>query len=221
MVLLPKVPQCLRIEVFKNECMKTIEFIGSFPEYRICPKDNKPEFAFIGRSNVGKSSLINMLTERKSLARVSKTPGKTQHLNFYLIDKEWYLVDLPGYGYAQTSKKLRRAFEIMIHQYLERRLTLQCTFVLIDIRIPPQAIDIDFINWLGANGIPFSIVFTKADKNNEKTNLENIEIFKAEMLKTWEALPAFFITSSETRQGKDELTDYIQGIKQQFIDYHS
>jgi len=200
--------------------MKTIDFTGSFPTYRICPNDNKPEFAFIGRSNVGKSSLINMLTSRKSLARVSKQPGKTQHLNFYLINKEWYLVDLPGYGYAKTSKKLRREFEVMINQYLERRMTLQCTFVLIDIRIPPQTIDMDFINWLGANQIPFSIVFTKADKNKEKVNQEKIELFKTEMLKTWEALPQFFVTSSVSSEGKEELLDYIQSVKQQFFDYN-
>jgi len=201
--------------------MKTIEYTGSFPDYRICPKDNKPEFAFIGRSNVGKSSLINMLTGRKSLARVSKQPGKTQHLNFYLIDKEWFLVDLPGYGYAKTSKKQRKEFEIMIYQYLERRKTLQCTFVLIDIRIPPQQIDLDFINWLGANRIPFVLVFTKADKNNEKVNVEQLEVFKAEMLKTWTALPQLFVTSSVSSEGKDQLVNYIQSIKQEFLDYFS
>lgn len=200
--------------------MKTIEFIGSFPGFRECPKDNKPEFAFIGRSNVGKSSLINMLTGRKSLARVSKQPGKTQHLNFYLVDQEWFLVDLPGYGYAKTSKKLRHEFEIMIHKYLEHRLTLQCTFVLIDIRIPPQAIDLEFINWLGANRIPFTLVFTKADKNKETKNLEQVELFKSEMLKTWNEMPELFITSSVNQEGKEALTEYIQSIKLQYLDYY-
>ncbi len=201
--------------------MHDIKFIGSFPGYRDCPMNNSPEFAFIGRSNVGKSSLINMLMGRKDLARVSKQPGKTQHLNFYLIDKKWYLVDLPGYGYAKTSKKMRKDFEVMINQYLQRRQTLQCTFLLIDIRISPQAIDIEFINWLGANQIPFVIVFTKSDKNSDKQNEENVETFKEELLKTWEAFPQYFVTSSEKTRGKEELVDFIQGMNKQFFDYYS
>ena len=141
--------------------IRNVTFTGSFPDYRKCPGSTMAEYAFIGRSNVGKSSLINMLINRKNLAHVSGTPGKTQLINFFLVDKQWFLVDLPGYGYAAVSKKKRREFEQMIQQYLLRREMLQCTFVLVDLRIPPQAKDIDFMNWLGANQIPFVIAFTK------------------------------------------------------------
>ena len=199
---------------------RDIQFIGSFPEYRQCPKGLLPEYAFIGRSNVGKSSLINMLTNRRSLARVSSTPGKTQLLNYFLINKKWHLVDLPGYGYAVVSKKKRREFEQMINQYLMRREMLQCTFVLIDLRIPPQAKDLEFINWLGANQIPFAIVFTKADKLKKAEVPKNLAQFKEAMLEHWEELPTFFVTSSEKKVGREEILTYIEGINQQFFEYH-
>ncbi len=200
--------------------IREITFTGSFPNYRQCPNGLMPEYAFIGRSNVGKSSLINMLTNRRSLARVSSTPGKTQLLNYFLIDKKWFLVDLPGYGYAAVSKKKRREFEQMINQYLQRREMLQCTFVLIDLRIPPQAKDLEFMNWLGANAIPFVIAFTKADKLKKKEITQNLERFKEEMLKQWEELPTYFVTSAVKKEGRDEVLEFIEQLNQQFYEYH-
>lgn len=192
--------------------IQQIDFIGSFTKNKQCPKMEHPEFAFIGRSNVGKSSLINMLCDRKNLARVSKTPGKTQQLNYFLIDKSWYIVDLPGYGYARTSKFNLRAWEIMIEEFLRLRETLQCTFILIDLRLEPQQIDIEFINWMGKNGIPFVIVFTKADKLKKSERNANQMRFKKEMLKYWNELPQQFVTSSEKREGRDEILNFIERI---------
>ncbi|NVJ46535.1 MAG: YihA family ribosome biogenesis GTP-binding protein [Cytophagia bacterium] len=185
-------------------------YLISSPSYDQCPKPDKFEIAFIGRSNVGKSSLINMLAGRKGLAKTSGKPGKTQMINHFLIDESWYLVDLPGYGYAKTSKTNREAWAIMIEDYLVHRESLQIVFVLIDSRLDPQKIDIEFINWLGENGVPFALVFTKADKQSVNKGQQNMAKFRKVMKKTWEELPIFFLTSSETALGKEELTEYIQ-----------
>lgn len=185
-------------------------YLISSPSYDQCPKPDKFEIAFIGRSNVGKSSLINMLAGRKGLAKTSGKPGKTQMINHFLIDESWYLVDLPGYGYAKTSKTNREAWAIMIEDYLAHRESLQIVFVLIDSRLDPQKIDIEFINWLGENGVPFALVFTKADKQSVNKGQQNMAKFRKVMKKTWEELPIFFLTSSETALGKEELTEYIQ-----------
>jgi len=189
--------------------IKDVEFIASFPKVSACPVDGKPEFAFIGRSNVGKSSLINMLCNRKGMAKVSVTPGKTQLLNYFLINQTWYLVDLPGYGYARLSKDKRAVFGKMIKNYLLQRDTLVVAFVLIDIRHELQKIDSDCIDWLGENNIPFCIVYTKADKLGKNQVQSNVQAIRKELLKSWNALPDQFITSSETRAGRDEILKYI------------
>lgn len=178
--------------------------------YKKCPNNNVDEFAFIGRSNVGKSSLINMLTNNKSLAKISSSPGKTQKINHFLINKSWYLVDLPGYGFAKVSKVMRDKFSKMINDYVLHRPNLVSLFVLIDSRIPPQKIDIDYINWLGTNSIPFCIIFTKTDKLSTKVLNDNLKIYKEELLKTWETLPEIFLSSSEKGIGKDEILSYIE-----------
>ena len=172
--------------------IRNIDFTGSFPNYRQCPNGLLPEYAFIGRSNVGKSSLINMLTNRKSLARVSSTPGKTQLLNYFFIDKKWYLVDLPGYGYAKISKKKRADWEKMIEGYFVRRTTLSCAFILIDTCVKPQSIDIEFANWMGEMRIPFVFVFTKTDRLKLNERNINIQAFKNEMLKYWNDIPIIY-----------------------------
>ncbi len=192
--------------------IKSATYIGSFPREAGCPKDGKPEYAFIGRSNVGKSSLINMLCNRKELARVSNKPGKTQNLNFYLINEAWYLVDLPGYGYAKVSKKTRESFEKMIEQYLLERKKLQCAFVLIDANIPPQKIDLEFVNWLGEKGVPFVLVFTKTDRMSKLQGQRQVDLFNKALKENWEALPPHFITSAVERTGRDALLDYIAEI---------
>ncbi|MBO3698281.1 ribosome biogenesis GTP-binding protein YihA/YsxC [Roseivirga sp. E12] len=188
------------------------QFVISNTDYRKCPKPDKPEFAFIGRSNVGKSSLINMMTARKSLAKTSGRPGKTQLINHFLIDESWYLVDLPGYGYAKTSKKNRAAWTEMIQDYLLNRESLQIVFVLIDSRLDPQKIDLEFIQWLGESGIPLALVFTKADKQSINKGQQSIAKFKRVLKQTWEHLPMIFLTSSETGLGKAELSEYIEHI---------
>ncbi len=190
-------------------------FIGSFVKLSQCPAPTLPEYAFIGRSNVGKSSLINMLTGRKSLAKVSVTPGKTQTINHFIINDKWYLVDLPGYGYAKVSKTQRRTWEQFIQNYLVKRDNLQCVFLLIDSRIPPQQSDLEFANWLGERLIPFVIVFTKID--DKKYQPKNIEVFKAAMLQTWENLPEMLLTSAEKKKGKDELLDFIEEVNKKFV----
>lgn len=192
------------------------EFVGSFANERQCPQDNKPEYAFIGRSNVGKSSLINMLCNRRGLAKVSNRPGKTQTLNYFLIDKHWYIVDLPGYGYAKISKTKRQEWEKMIEGYLLLRKTLGCAFVLIDINVPPQQIDTEFINWMGKMQVPFVLVFTKTDRLNLNARNKNLEAFKKEMHKYWNELPPYFLTSSESKAGKQEILDFINSVNQQF-----
>lgn len=185
------------------------EYLQSAVDWRKCPSPTLPEYAFIGRSNVGKSSLINMLTNNRSLAKTSSKPGKTQTINHFLIDKSWYLVDLPGYGYAGVSKTQREKWVVMIDQYLTQRENMQLVFVLIDSRLEPQNNDINFINKLGENGVPFALVFTKTDKISNSKVQRNVQLFKNKMLETWEEIPPYFLTSAETGKGREELCDYI------------
>jgi GTP-binding protein len=192
--------------------IQSVEYRGSFPEVALCPKDDRPEFAFIGRSNVGKSSLINALTYRKEVAHTSKKPGKTQLINYFLVNHDWYLVDLPGYGYAKISKKKRKAWEKMIEAYLIKRYSLQCAFVLIDANIPPQEIDVEFINWLGERRIPFVLVYTKTDKSKPKEIEANIAAIREELLKYWHDLPQEFITSSRDATGTEEILTFIEDV---------
>lgn len=192
--------------------IKSAEFIISNTDVAKCPRDNRLEYAFIGRSNVGKSSLINMLTNRKGLAMTSSMPGKTVLINHFLINKEWYLVDLPGYGYAQRGKVGRENIRRIIDSYVLKREALTCLFVLIDSRHEPQKIDLEFMEWLGENGIPFALVFTKTDKLSRSKCIENINRYKEELLKTWEELPPVFETSSEKKLGRTEILDYIESI---------
>lgn len=192
--------------------IKSAEFIISNTDVAKCPQDNRLEYAFIGRSNVGKSSLINMLTNRKGLAMTSSMPGKTVLINHFLINKEWYLVDLPGYGYAQRGKAGRENIRRIIDSYVLEREALTCLFVLIDSRHEPQKIDLEFMEWLGENGIPFALVFTKTDKLSRSKCIENINRYKEELLKTWEELPPVFETSSEKKLGRTEILDYIESI---------
>lgn len=193
-------------------------FIISVPKWQDCPAPDKPEYAFIGRSNVGKSSLINMLTERKGLAKTSAKPGKTQLINMFLIQDSWYLTDLPGYGYAKVSKKQRGSFQKMITDYLKNRTNLVSIFVLIDSRIPPQKIDLEFMQWLGENQIPFSMVFTKTDKISETALKKGLEIYKNTMLKDWEFLPQIFITSALNNTGREDLLNFITSLNVQLED---
>ena len=195
--------------------IKTAEFFISAPTFTMCPDDNKPEYAFIGRSNVGKSSLINMLCRNKKLAKTSATPGKTLLINHFIINKEWYLVDLPGYGYAKRSKTEIAKLDQMIRGYILQRQQLVNVFVLVDVRLEPQNIDIEFINWLGQSSIPFTIVFTKADKLPVTRVQSNVAAYKRKLSETWEEMPPMFITSSEKRDGRDELLDYIDSINKQ------
>ena len=188
------------------------EFISSFTKESMCPKDGRPEFAFIGRSNVGKSSLINMLTAKKGLAKVSATPGKTQLINFFLINRQWYLVDLPGYGYARVSKDKQKTLSAMINGYLLNRSQLLLSFVLIDSNIPPAKIDLEFVNNLGAHGIPFALAFTKTDRMKPAELERNIQAFFTEMSKSWENLPPYFVTSAQYRAGRTEILDYISQL---------
>lgn len=192
--------------------IKTAEFVISNTDIKKCPDDNLQEYAFIGRSNVGKSSLINMLTERKSLAKISSTPGKTQLINHFIINDNWYLVDLPGYGYAKVSKNNRRKFEKFIWDYIDKRKQLINLFVLIDSRHEPLKIDLEFINKLGKKGTPFSIVFTKIDKLSSSKLAKNLNIYKKKLLIDWEALPKIFISSSTTKIGRLEILSYIDEV---------
>ncbi len=185
------------------------EFIKSSAGVSECPPENNPEFAFIGRSNVGKSSLINMITGRSKLARISSTPGKTQLINHFLINKSWYIVDLPGYGYARLSKKQRKGFSELIEKYIITRKNLINLFVLIDANIPPQKSDLEFTEWLGVNEIPFSVVYTKTDRPSQKKLSENLENFRQEMLKTWTELPPEFLSSAVKKRGRNEILKYI------------
>jgi len=195
--------------------IKTAEFVVSNSKVDQCPNSSLPEYAFIGRSNVGKSSLINMLTGRKALAKTSAKPGKTQLINHFLINNNWHLVDLPGYGYAQVSKSTKRVFQKFITAYFEKRKQMICAFVLIDSRHKPQPIDMEFMQWLGENNIPFSIIFTKADKLKDKVLDKNIENYKAEMLESWVEMPEYFITSATSKLGQEDILDYIDQINDQ------
>ena len=195
---------------------KTAEFVISNSDYNLCPTPNIPEYAFIGRSNVGKSSLVNALTDIKNLAKTSSKPGKTKLINHFLIDRSWYLVDLPGYGYAKISKNKRSEFNYMINNYLLNRNNLMCLFVLIDSRHSAQKIDQDFMKWLSENKIPFAMIFTKGDKLGKNGLASNIEKYKMEMLQQWEALPNIFITSALKKKGLTEILKYIKDLNPQF-----
>lgn len=181
-----------------------------------CPDSRLPEYAFIGRSNVGKSSLINLLTERKSLAKISGRPGKTQLINHFLINDEWHLVDLPGYGYAQVSKTTKKTFQKFITAYFEQREQMLCAFVLVDSRHSPQPIDMEFMLYLGEHGVPFCIIFTKADKLKPKALERNVRNYTTQMLESWTEMPTYFVTSSSNGEGREEVLDFIQNLNENF-----
>lgn len=192
--------------------IKNATFIISNTDVNKCPEGNRPEYAFIGRSNVGKSSLINMLTNRKGLAMTSQMPGKTVLINHFLINDEWFLVDLPGYGFAQRGAEGRERIRRIIESYIMGRAQLTSLFVLIDCRHEPQKIDLEFMEWLGENGVPFAIIFTKTDKISKGRLNENVNRYKERLLESWEELPPIFYTSSEKKEGKEELLDYIEQV---------
>ena len=196
--------------------IKTAEFILSSPEVKKCPEANLPEYAFIGRSNVGKSSLINMLSGNKKLAKTSSTPGKTQLINHFLINDEWYLVDLPGYGYAKSSKKAREQWGKMIHKYLMKRENLLCTFILIDSRLEPQKNDLEFIEWFGVNQLPFVLIFTKSDKINKKQLVHNLDVYKATLKQKWSELPQMIVSSSISKVGKEAVLELVSNTNPLF-----
>ena len=198
--------------------IKSAEFLMSNSDVSKCPKERLPEYAFIGRSNVGKSSLINMLADRKNLAKTSGKPGKTQLINHFVINKCWYLVDLPGYGYARVSKKAKKTFQKFITDYFEKRSQLVLAFVLIDCRHEPQPVDIDFMRYLAQLDIPFQIIFKKADKLKPKALATNLETYTQKMLESWEEMPAYYVTSSSKKQGKEIVLDNIKTINQQLKD---
>lgn len=195
-----------------NILVKSAKFVISNSDVRKCPQDGKPEYAFIGRSNVGKSSLINMLTRQRKLAMTSSTPGKTLLINHFLINDEWYLVDLPGYGYAKRSKAQNEQLQRIISGYVLGRDAMTLLFVLVDSRHSPQAIDLEFFRWLGENGVPFSIIFTKADKLTKVVLSNNIAAYKKRLLEEWEELPPVFVTSSESAFGREEVLQYISEV---------
>lgn len=188
------------------------EFVISNSRADMCPKSDLPEYAFIGRSNVGKSSLINMLTKNSKLAMTSSIPGKTLLINHFLINKQWHLVDLPGYGYAQRGKKMMEKIQKLIEYYVLEREEMTCLFVLVDSRLKPQKIDLEFMEWLGENGVPFGIIFTKADKQTINKTKQNVEFYLNTLREQWEELPPYFISSSEKGTGRDEILDYIDSI---------
>jgi len=197
--------------------IKSANFVISNTDVAKCPKDKIPEYAFIGRSNVGKSSLINMLTERKHLAKTSGRPGKTQLINHFKINENWFLVDLPGYGYARVSKQNKKTFQKYITNYFEERKQLVCSFVLVDIRHEPQPIDMEFMQWMGETGIPFCIIFTKADKLKPAVIDKNVQDYLQKMTETmWEEAPQYFVTSSSKRIGRDDVLNFIEGINNEF-----
>ena len=198
--------------------IKSAEFVISNTDVRKCPEGTRPEYAFIGRSNVGKSSLINMLTARKGLAMTSQKPGKTLLINHFLINKEWFLVDLPGYGFAQRGKEGRENIRRIIESYVLQRPQLTCLFVLLDCRHEPQKIDLEFMEWLGENEVPFAIIFTKIDKISRGRLTENLNKYKERLLETWEELPPILLSSSDTKDGREEILDYIQSINRQLRD---
>lgn len=188
------------------------EFIISNSDVAKCPTKEIPEYAFIGRSNVGKSSLINMLTNHKNLAKTSGRPGKTQLINHFIINNQWYLVDLPGYGYARVSKKAKKTFQKFITAYFEKRKQLVCAFVLVDVRHAPQKIDLEFMQYLGENGVPFAIIFTKSDKMKPMALENNLAVYKNIMLESWEEMPPYFVTSSTKNEGREEVLEYLESI---------
>lgn len=194
-----------------------IKFIASHTSVGQCPTADKPEYAFIGRSNVGKSSLINYLSDRKSIAKISRTPGKTQMINYFEVDDKWHIVDLPGYGYAKVSKKDRRRWDLMVKNYLVHRSQLQNSFLLVDINIDPQPIDVDMINWLGSQNIPFSIIFTKSDKMTKGPLNQKVDAYKQFLLQYWNELPPIFVSSSSGKAGRDELLNYIKEINHAYF----
>lgn len=196
--------------------VKSAEFICSNTQVSKLPPPEKPEYAFIGRSNVGKSSLINMLTAKKGLAKTSQTPGKTQLINHFLINDEWFLVDLPGYGYARISKSKKEDWNKFIRFYLDKRESLQCVMVLIDSRLEPQKIDLEFCNWLGEHGLPFVIIFTKADKQSSIKTDQNVAQFKRKLTETFDPMPEYFITSAENKLGRDEVLGFIDSVNAKF-----
>ena len=195
--------------------VKDAQFLGSFARTEACPESNIPEYAFIGRSNVGKSSLVNMITGRKALAKVSRTPGKTQLLNFFKINNQWNLVDLPGYGYARLAKTKRAEFSKMIKHYLKNREQLTCLFVLIDGSIGPQELDMEFLKFLGQESVPYSIIYTKTDKETQNIVIKNIQAIKKRLLQDWSDLPLQFATSATKRRGGNELLDYIEQLNKE------
>ncbi|WP_312822640.1 ribosome biogenesis GTP-binding protein YihA/YsxC [Epilithonimonas sp.] len=197
--------------------IKTAEFVKSSQKWQNCPEPTLPEYAFIGRSNVGKSSLINAMMNHKDLAKTSQTPGKTQLINHFLVNENWFLTDLPGYGYARVSKSLRKDFEKLITNYILNRQNLVNLFVLIDVRHTPQKIDLEFMQWCGESNIPFSIVFTKADKLKAGGANRNVEAYKTELLKTWEDLPNIYVTSAEKKTGTDDILNFVSETNQFLI----
>jgi GTP-binding protein len=194
--------------------IREARFVTSSTNLTQCPPETLPEYAFIGRSNVGKSSLLNRLTGYGKLAKTSGTPGKTQLINHFIINDAWYLVDLPGYGYAKVSQREREKWQQMIRTYLKRRETLACCFVLIDSRLPPQAVDLAFMEFLGEANIPFVMVFTKADKQSDQRTQDLVAAYTAQMLETWEEVPTYFVTSAESGLGREQLLDFIAGVNQ-------
>lgn len=196
--------------------IKSAQFVISNTDVTKCPAPKLPEYAFIGRSNVGKSSLINMLVDRKAMAKTSVKPGKTQLINHFIVNANWYLVDLPGYGYAKVSKDIKDEFQKLITEYILKRENLMCMMVLLDSRLPPQKIDLEFMEWLGENGISFVMVFTKMDKLSKKQFKENMDHYKEEMGKQWDELPKCFYTSAEKKEGRKELLDFISDANKLF-----
>lgn len=194
--------------------IKEAQFIVSNSDVSRCPAPDRPEYAFIGRSNVGKSSLLNMLTNKKNLAKTSGRPGKTQLINHFLINKEWYLVDLPGYGYAKVPKAERLKWEKFLKRYILKRENLYCLFVLIDSRHEAQKVDLDFMQWLGISSIPFSIIFTKTDKLKPEELEANLKAYEEKMFETWETMPGYFVSSAETAAGKDKILNFIEDVNQ-------
>jgi GTP-binding protein len=192
--------------------IKSAHFISSSLSVAKCPKTNLPEYAFIGRSNVGKSSLINMLTNRNKLARTSATPGKTRLINHFLINDEWYIVDLPGYGYVKAKPGRRKKFQALITEYIKKRANLACLFLLLDSRLEPQEIDLEFISWLGESDVPFALIFTKADKISASKFNKNQKVYESVLLETWEELPPVFKTSVPKKLGKEDILDFIEEI---------
>jgi GTP-binding protein len=193
-----------------------VEFVGSFVDTKSCPAANLPEYAFIGRSNVGKSSLVNALTQRNDIAHVSSTPGKTQTINYFKINKQWFLVDLPGYGYAQVGKEKREQFASMIEEYFQKRENLLCVFVLVDIRLPQQQSDRDFMRKITLMGLPIAIVFTKADKLSASQAVKSLEAYKLKLLEDFEELPQIFVTSSQTSKGIGEILEFVEKVNLKF-----